>query len=100
MVPGITALVVAFSSLVSFVAPQPPPVVERAHAVCAAPSDSNAACLAKVYGHSDGKVAPAAKAAGLPAGFGPAQLRSAYQIPTSTGGRVAVIGAYDNPNAK
>ena len=101
MVPSFTALLVAISSFFSLSASPAPHPVERTHAVCSAPAAGDVACLAKVYGYaSDGHVAPAARTASLPTGLNPVQLRSAYQIPAATGGRVAVIGAYDNPNAK
>lgn len=38
-----------------------------------------------------------------PSGYGPAQLRSAYTLPSSTAGggqTVAIVDAYDNPNAE
>jgi hypothetical protein len=38
-----------------------------------------------------------------PSGYGPAQLQSAYSLPSSTGGSgatVAVVDAYDDPNAE
>jgi subtilase family serine protease len=43
-----------------------------------------------------------AAALGTPAGYGPADLRSAYKLPTTggTGAVVAIVDAYDNPRAE
>lgn len=41
--------------------------------------------------------------AGSPAGYGPSQLRSAYQLPSGTAGAgqtIAIVDAYDNPKAE
>ena len=69
--------------------------------VCAAPKRGFAACMALVRTN-----VPAHK--GLfthdttPSGYGPADLQSAYSLPSATAGAgqtVAIVDAYDNPNA-
>jgi subtilase family serine protease len=45
---------------------------------------------------SNGKVTPNA----TPAGYGPADIRSAYHLTASTGGTVAIVDAYDAPTAE
>src|SRR6185369_8113914 len=99
MFAGLTAISLLLTSWLPFVTPPHPPV-PRTLSVCTAPASGDVACLAKVLGDASGKVVPAAKFVKLPVGYGPAQLRSAYAVPAGTGGRVAVIGAYDNPSAK
>jgi subtilase family serine protease len=66
--------------------------------VCPAVTGRTAACLAEVVTNAKGK--PAVTAA--PSGYGPADLRSAYALP-STGGAgqtVAIVDAYDDPTAE
>ena len=61
-----------------------------------------AAGFARCHVHTvtiDGHPAPAASA---PSGYGPADLQSAYKTPSSTAGSgvwVAIVDAYDDPNA-
>ncbi len=65
------------------------------------PAPGQAACLALI--RTD---VPAHKGANPfvpPSGYGPAQLQSAYHLPSSTAGRgatVALVDAYDDPNAE
>jgi subtilase family protein len=78
---------------------------------CAAPRAGRASCLAEyrtdIHGGRGlrGRASHAAagtRAAAMPAGYGPADLRSAYKLP-STGGSgqtVAIVDAFDNPNAE
>jgi subtilase family serine protease len=71
------------------------------HAVCAVPSSSHVArCLAVVRDGTEPARALAAGAA--PPGYGPADLRDAYDLPASGGdGRtIAVVDAYDTENAE
>jgi len=73
-----------------------PNLAGRPHTrVCSAPRPDRAACLAEVV---DGVASPS-----TPAGFGPADLRSAYNLTTATtagtGATVAVVDAYDLPTA-
>ena len=65
---------------------------------CAQAAPMHARCLAVVR---TGVVA-AAEAADLPAGFGPADLQSAYKLPIDRGAgqTVAIVDAYDDPTAE
>jgi subtilase family serine protease len=67
---------------------------QRAQAAgCNAAVESGfARCFARFY-----------PSAGSPSGFGPADLQSAYRLPSSTAGAgqtVAIVDAYDDPNAE
>jgi subtilase family serine protease len=66
-------------------------------AVCGSAAPGQARCLAQVETNSAG----AALAQAAPAGYGPAQLRSAYSLPASggSGQTVAIVDAYNDPNA-
>ena len=71
------------------------PNVRRACAVAQAPDAM--ACLALV--RTD---VPFIKPGTTPAGYGPSDLQSAYNLPSTTAGKgqtVAVVDAFDNPNA-
>jgi subtilase family serine protease len=71
---------------------------------CGVPAADSARCFAKVVTHDDGTTFDAAPAAGTgaqPAGWGPADLKSAYNLPDFSGTpTVAIVDAYDNPNAE
>jgi subtilase family serine protease len=58
-----------------------------------------AACTAKVVTKDDGATPLATSG---PTGYGPVDLRSAYNLPTTGNGTptVAIVDAYDNPNAE
>jgi subtilase family serine protease len=64
-----------------------------------APADaSHTHCHALVRSDANGNITPAT----TPSGWAPADLQSAYRLP-STGGAgqtVAIVDAYDNPNAE
>ena len=70
--------------------------------VCSAPTAHRLACYAikqvspkePAALHSDA-VAPAA----TPSGYGPSDLRSAYKLTASGSGTVAIVDAYNDPNA-
>jgi subtilase family serine protease len=67
--------------------------------VCAAPTASYAACDAILHAtvYPGGKPGPAATS---PSGYAPADLQSAYKLPSSTGGAgqtVAIVDAYNDP---
>ncbi|HEY1914395.1 MAG TPA: carboxypeptidase regulatory-like domain-containing protein [Streptosporangiaceae bacterium] len=68
---------------------------------CPAPKPGDASCLALVRTNVRGHVG--AFAAGTaPTGYGPADLQSAYSLPSATAGAgqtVAVVDAYDDPDA-
>jgi len=68
--------------------------------VCSAPARNNVACNAIRHDTvaTNGGIVPNA----TPAGYGPADLQSAYNLPSSTAGAgqtVAIVDAYDDPNA-
>jgi subtilase family serine protease len=70
-------------------------------AVCEQTTDGAARCHAHVVVDQDGE--PMATAA--PSGFGPADLQAAYGLPPDTGALgsgpiVAIVDAYDHPNAE
>src|SRR5690349_8987618 len=77
------------------------------HRVCSAPRAGHAACDALVVTTAPGPNAKpmaesrAAAAAAAPAGYGPADLKSAYKLPTGSGSpTVAIVDAYDDPTAE
>jgi hypothetical protein len=68
---------------------------------CAAPKKGEFTCFA--LRRTDIKPVPGLRAAtALPAGFGPADLQSAYNLPADGGAgqTIAIVDAYDNPNAE
>ncbi len=80
-------------------ASSPTGVSHRNVHVCGAPSAGSASCLAirhDVLTSSGGTVANAA----TPSGYGPADIRSAYNLTTSSTATVAIIDAYDDPTAE
>lgn len=73
-------------------------------AACAAPTPRHAACMALVRTNVKAQLQAAAHPDAIPAGvgYGPSQLQSAYVLPSSTAGSgqtVAVVDAFDDPNA-
>ncbi len=69
--------------------------------VCSVPASGSAGCHAirRDSVTSSGTVTPNA----TPSGYGPADLQSAYNLPSSTAGSgqtVAIVDAYDDPNAE
>jgi subtilase family serine protease len=67
--------------------------------VCADPGPGEARCHAHVVVDSKGQP----MATGGPSGYGPADLQAAYKLPSSTAGSgatVALVDAYDYPNAE
>jgi hypothetical protein len=74
------------------------PAIER---VCGDPAPGTYACFAMRQIRGGGAATPAA----TPAGYGPAQLRSAYNLTVASlangvGQTIAIIDAYDDPNAE
>ncbi len=66
-------------------------------AVCADAAPGHAKCLARVRTDADGTITPFA----TPSGFGPADLKSAYNVPSSTStATIAIVDAQDDPNAE
>ena len=93
------------------------PVAAAGAAAAAAASGSNvgvpacgehraqhASCFLRMHvGHDrTGRVKPAATTAAPSAGYTPSQLQAAYALPVSSGGGqvIAVVDAYDTPNAE
>ena len=73
-------------------------------AVCAAAKAHHFACLALVRTNVKTHLQPAARADAGPVGdgYGPSNLQSAYNLPSSTAGSgqtVAVVDAFDDPSA-
>ncbi len=70
---------------------------------CGAPRPDHASCELRMHvtRNSKGQVKPADSSAGFP-GYDPSQLQAAYALPVSSGrGQViAVVDAYDTPNAQ
>lgn len=67
---------------------------------CALPKHGEAACHAIV---NTSATNAAATAAATPSGFGPSDLRAAYNLPSTTAGSgftVAIVDAYNDPNAE
>ncbi len=74
-------------------------VGRRATNACPAPAPGHAMCLAQVVLDPDtGQHATTT----TPLGYGPADLQSAYQLPVGRGEgqTIAVVAAFDNPNAE
>jgi subtilase family serine protease len=69
---------------------------------CGVPAFGSARCHAKVVTRSDGSTFDAAPnaGAGTPAGWGPADLRSAYKLTADSTATVAIVDAFDDPNAE
>lgn len=68
-------------------------------AVCGLPTGRTARCYAHVVTHRD-SVTPLATST-YQYGYAPADLRSAYRLPSSSASpTVAIVDAYDNPNAE
>src|SRR5690349_16344965 len=78
-----------------------PPHSQRA--VCGPPAAHAARCLARVVTHKD-SAAPLATV-NYQSGYSPADLADAYKLPSvagnpGSGPTVAIVDAYDNPNAE
>jgi hypothetical protein len=81
--------------------------VHTRRACAAAPVAGHAECLAVLRTTATGAALPAsaASASSLPIGYGPAQIQSAYELATAaaaqgSGQTVALVDAYDDPNAE
>jgi len=78
------------------------PAIER---VCGDPAPGTYTCFAMRQIHGGGAAVAAVGPAATPAGYGPAQLQSAYNLTVASrangiGQTIAVIGAYDAPTAE
>lgn len=99
-VPAILALVTAAIAPTASAAPSTTGLAHRNVRVCSAPAGGDAACHAirNDTVTSNGHVITNAN----PAGYGPADLQSAYVLPSATSGTgkvVAIVDAYNDPNA-
>ncbi len=109
MLAGITVLASAalitvpavVASAASSVRPHPPVhLASNVRHACAAPKAGHLACLAVVRTNVAGHVGLMPDA--TPSGFGPADLQSAYALPSSTvgsGQTVAIVDAFNDPAA-
>ncbi|QUQ65835.1 S53 family peptidase [Kutzneria sp. CA-103260] len=74
--------------------------IHSAHRVCDRPTAGQAACEAWL---NDAVTSMSATPAATPSGYGPSDLRSAYNLTTSTsagaGQTIAIVDAYDDPTA-
>jgi subtilase family serine protease len=103
---GVSALALAVTTG-PIVAQAAQPTTKSAHVrVCGTPAHGTAACdairndAAPNAGVSSNGAKPAAT---TPRGYGPDDLQSAYNLPSSTAGSgrtVAIVDAYDDPNAE
>ncbi|GLV55582.1 peptidase S8 [Dictyobacter sp. S3.2.2.5] len=69
------------------------------HHVCSRAAAGSVSCNAIQIDNQNGRVTPHA----TPSGLNPADLQSAYKLPSSTAGSgqtVAIVDAYDDPNAE
>ncbi|MEU5795117.1 S53 family peptidase [Streptomyces sp. NPDC047813] len=73
------------------------------HPLCAAPTTTLASCdVLEVDKPHEHVAALGVTAGAAPSGYGPSDLQSAYKLPSDggTGQTVAIIDAYDDPNAE
>jgi N-acetylneuraminic acid mutarotase len=78
------------------------PATHDTRRVCGKPKPGYAACMSIVRTNVRGHLGLLA-AGQTPAGFGPADLQSAYKLPSATAGAgktVAIVDAYDDPRAE
>jgi hypothetical protein len=99
---GVVALGVA-SLTAAKATPAPAHPQHKHRAVCGPASDHQARCHARVVTLDDG-VRPLASTSPPSGSYGPADLASAYALPAPSSGAgagqtVAIVDAYDNPNA-
>lgn len=93
--PAAAVVAHAFATAVAL----PPRTNVPSHLVCAAPSTELATCQMRVATTASGK--PLASSG--PVGYGPAQFRTAYSLPSSTKGvgqTIGIVDAYDDPTAE
>jgi subtilase family serine protease len=92
--------VLAYSTTSAVASPTTQTSAHAAVRACAAPARGYAACNAWV--RTDAMAARVAPNA-TPSGYGPADLQSAYNLPSATAGSgqsVAIVDAYDDPTAE
>ena len=85
-------------------APGPGTKAASVRAVCAEPQkQGELSCFALARTDVAGRTGVLAPHAAPPAGYGPGDLQSAYALPSAAGGSgqtVAIVDAFDNPNAE
>jgi subtilase family serine protease len=99
---ALAAALVAVPSAAGASAATPTPTKHVAsERTCAAASAGYAACLARVVVNSQGtpKAKPDLAPNATPAGYGPSDIESAYNLAGGGSGTVAIVDAYDDPNA-
>jgi subtilase family serine protease len=74
-------------------------ITHRNVRVCPGPTSGHASCLAIRHETLDSSGSPAPNAV-TSAGYGPADIRSAYNLTTSSTKTVAIVDAYDDPTAE
>lgn len=98
----VVVVAVASGQAVAGADPAPAALFHRDTHSCAAPAPNQVACTAilREAVTASGQAAPAAQ---VPSGYGPADLRSAYNLPSTTAGTgqtVAIVDAYNDPTAE
>ena len=99
-VPAVLAFTTAAFASTASAAPSPVGMNHRNVPICSAPVTGDGACDAIRHDRltAAGRVVPNA----TPAGYGPADLQSAYVLPSATSGVgqvVAIVDAYNDPSA-
>src|SRR3569833_3474953 len=102
---GLVLALVPFLSAAANAAPQATPaaVSHPFHHSCATMKAGYASCIALVRNDIAKSAKSLASAAAAPSGLSPANLQSAYKLPSSSGGSgqtVAIVDAYNDPTAE
>jgi subtilase family serine protease len=103
VVPVLALLVMAASAASAEAVPHSSAQGLSHRNACGVPAAGTAQCHAKVVTRADGSTFDASPNATTttPAGWGPADLQSAYKLTAVSGTpTVAIVDAYDNPNAE
>jgi len=100
---ALVASVAMLAAVVGVVPAGAAPLPANAMRVCPHVAQPGVAwCHALLRTDIHGNKKPGGGGGGTPAGYGPADLQSAYQLPSATAGSgqtVAIVDAYDDPNA-
>ncbi|GAA4511833.1 peptidase S8 [Actinoallomurus oryzae] len=100
---GLVLALVPFLSSAADAAPQAPAVSHSFHHSCATARAGYASCNALVRNDVATSTTTLRAAAAAPSGLSPANLQSAYKLPSSSAGSgqtVAIVDAYDAPTAE
>jgi subtilase family serine protease len=103
---GLVLALVPFLSVAANAAPQAVPATAASHPFhhsCATAQAGQASCKALVRSDIAKSATELRAAAAAPSGLSPANLQSAYKLPSSTAGSgqtVAIVDAYDDPTAE